>query len=133
MTIVQPANYNEELVDRVILTESAAIKIKDLMAEENNPDLKFRIFVQGGGCSGMQYGFGFDEDQAEDDFVLDQAGVPLLVDFMSMQYLEGAVIDYTETLMGSHFSVENPNAQTTCGCGTSFSVPDDFYDEPWSN
>jgi iron-sulfur cluster insertion protein len=103
------------------LTESAVGKIRDLIAEENNPNLKLRIFVQGGGCSGMSYGFTFDEIANEDDFDLDINGVHLLVDSMSSQYLQGAKINYKEDLMGSQFAIENPNAQTTCGCGSSFS------------
>lgn len=104
------------------LAESAVIKLKDLLAEENNPALKLRVFVQGGGCSGFQYGFTFDEDQNEDDFTLEFDGVGLLVDSMSAQYLQGAKIKYAEDVMGSSFSIENPNAQTTCGCGSSFSI-----------
>lgn len=104
------------------LAESAVIKLKDLLAEENNPDLKLRVFVQGGGCSGFQYGFTFDEAQNEDDFTLEFNGVGLLVDSMSAQYLQGAKIKYTEDAMGSSFAIENPNAQTTCGCGSSFSI-----------
>lgn len=102
------------------LTESAMQRIKDLLDEENNPNIKLRTFVQGGGCSGMQYGFTFDESQNEDDFVIDKDGVKLLVDSISMQYLTGAKIDYKEELMGSSFSISNPNAQTSCGCGASF-------------
>ena len=104
------------------LAESAVIKLKDLLAEENNPDLKLRVFVQGGGCSGFQYGFTFDEAQNEDDFTLEFNGVGLLVDSMSAQYLQGGKIKYTEDAMGSSFAIENPNAQTTCGCGSSFSI-----------
>jgi iron-sulfur cluster insertion protein len=104
------------------LAESAVVKLKDLLAEENNPALKLRVFVQGGGCSGFQYGFTFDEDQNEDDFTLEFDGVGLLVDSMSAQYLQGAKIKYTEDAMGSSFAIENPNAQTTCGCGSSFSI-----------
>lgn len=103
------------------LTDTAVDKIRDLLAEENNPNLKLRIFVQGGGCSGMSYGFTFDEIANEDDFDLDINGVHLLVDSMSSQYLQGAKINYKEDLMGSQFAIENPNAQTTCGCGSSFS------------
>ena len=110
------------------LTDSCVGKIKDLIAEEGNPALKLRVFVQGGGCSGMSYGFTFDETQNEDDFSIDKEGVCLLVDSMSMQYLNDAEIDYKEDLMGSNFSIKNPNAQTTCGCGSSFSVADEFYD-----
>jgi len=102
------------------LTESAVAKIKDLLAEEDNPNIKLRTFVQGGGCSGMQYGFTFDELQNEDDFVISESGVEILVDSMSAQYMQGATINYKEDLMGSSFSIDNPNAQTTCGCGSSF-------------
>jgi iron-sulfur cluster insertion protein len=100
------------------ITEQAQAKIADLLAEENNPKLKVRAFVQGGGCSGFQYGFTLDEEQAEDDFEI--SGV--LVDSMSMQYLAGAVIDFKDDINGSSFSISNPNAQTTCGCGSSFSA-----------
>jgi iron-sulfur cluster insertion protein len=102
------------------LQESAVIKLKELIAEEGNPELKLRIFVQGGGCSGMQYGFTFDEERNEDDFDLNFEGVGLLVDSMSAQYLQGAKIKYTEDAMGASFAIENPQAQTTCGCGSSF-------------
>lgn len=102
------------------LQESAVIKLKELINEEGNPALKLRIFVQGGGCSGMQYGFTFDEDKNEDDFDLEFNGVGLLVDSMSAQYLQGAKIKYTEDAMGASFAIENPQAQTTCGCGSSF-------------
>ena len=105
----------------ITLTENAISKLKDLFAEENNPNIKLRTFVQGGGCSGMQYGFTFDEDQNEDDFDFDFDGVPVVVDSMSAQYLQGAKIDYKEDLMGASFSIDNPNAETTCGCGSSFS------------
>lgn len=110
------------------LTESTYSKLKELFEEENNPNLKLRVFVQGGGCSGMSYGFTFDEEQNEDDFVINEHGVTVLVDAMSMQYLNGATVDYKEDLMGSGFSIDNPNAQTSCGCGSSFSVSDDFMD-----
>jgi len=104
------------------LTNSAILKIADILAEENNPQLKLRTFVQGGGCSGFSYGFTLDKEQNEDDFVLHEPGVILLVDAMSMQYLQGATIDYKEELMGSNFVIINPNATSTCGCGSSFSV-----------
>jgi iron-sulfur cluster insertion protein len=104
----------------ITITEQAIDKIKDIIAEENNPSLKLRVFVQGGGCSGMQYGFTLDEEQAEDDWDLDINGVHILVDSMSGGYLQGAEIDYKDTDMGSSFSISNPNAQTTCGCGSSF-------------
>jgi iron-sulfur cluster insertion protein len=107
----------------VEITESAKLKIMDLLLEENNPKLALRTFVQGGGCSGFSYGFTFDEEKNEDDFefpINEQYNV--LVDAMSMQYLQGAKIDYKEELMGSQFVISNPNAQSTCGCGSSFSV-----------
>ena len=102
----------------ITITESAHAKILDLLAEENNPNLKVRTFVQGGGCSGFSYGFTFDETVNEDDFEIDS----ILVDAMSMQYLSGAIIDYKEEITGSQFVIQNPNAQSTCGCGSSFSV-----------
>jgi iron-sulfur cluster insertion protein len=104
----------------ITITENATGKLRDILAEENNPDLKLRIFVQGGGCSGMQYGFTLDEIANEDDFTLDESGVQVLVDAMSMQYLTGAEIDYRDDIMGANFSIKNPNAQTSCGCGSSF-------------
>jgi iron-sulfur cluster insertion protein len=104
------------------ITESAKTKIADILAEENNPRAMLRTFVQGGGCSGFQYGFTIDEDQNEDDFEVPLGDYKILVDAMSMQYLQGAVIDYREDLMGANFSIKNPNAQTTCGCGSSFSI-----------
>lgn len=109
-------------MELVTITESALAKVADLLAEENNPNLKLRTFVQGGGCSGFQYGFTFDEEQNEDDFIIEKESVKILIDSMSLQYLQGAVIDYKEDVMGSQFSIKNPNAQTTCGCGSSFSV-----------
>ena len=105
-----------------IFTDSAASKVKDLIEEEGNPDLKLRVFVTGGGCSGFQYGFTFDEVANEDDTSLQKNGVTLLVDPMSYQYLVGAEIDYTEGLEGSQFVIKNPNASSTCGCGSSFSA-----------
>lgn len=104
------------------MTPNAVKKINELLTEENNPALNLRIFVQGGGCSGFQYGFTFDETMNEDDFNLDIDGARLLVDSLSSQYLQGAEIDYTESLAGSQFVIKNPNAQTTCGCGSSFAV-----------
>ena len=104
------------------ITESAKTKILDLFAEENNPDLKLRTFVQGGGCSGMSYGFTFDEIMNDDDFEMALGDTGLLIDAMSMQYLQGASIDYKEDLQGSEFKITNPNAQSSCGCGNSFSV-----------
>jgi iron-sulfur cluster insertion protein len=104
------------------ITESAKTKILDLLAEEGNPDLALRTFVQGGGCSGMSYGFTFDEITNEDDFEVPLEKFKVLVDAMSMQYLQGASIDYKEDIQGSQFVISNPNAQSTCGCGSSFSV-----------
>ena len=104
------------------MTETAVSKIKEMLAEEETPNLKLRMFVEGGGCSGFQYGFTFDEEANEDDFVLEFNGVTLLVDSMSHQYVHDAEVDYTETLVGSQFSIKNPQAVTHCGCGSSFSV-----------
>jgi iron-sulfur cluster insertion protein len=106
----------------LVFTDSAAGKVKALIDEEGNPELKLRVFVQGGGCSGFQYGFTFDEAINEDDTVMDKNGVQLLIDSMSYQYLVGAEIDYKEDLEGAQFVIKNPNASTTCGCGSSFSV-----------
>jgi iron-sulfur cluster insertion protein len=106
----------------MILESGAVAKLRDLVAEEGNPDLMLRVFVQGGGCSGMSYGFTFEEIQNEDDFDFAYEDVRVVVDSMSMQYLQGASIDYKEGLMGASFVINNPQAQTTCGCGSSFSV-----------
>ena len=103
-------------------TASAAAKVRELISEEGNDALKLRVYIQGGGCSGFQYGFEFDENQAEDDLALVTDGVTLLVDPLSLQYLMGAVVDYSESLAGAQFSIRNPNAKTTCGCGSSFTV-----------
>ncbi len=105
-----------------IFTDSAANKVKELIDEEGNPALKLRVFVTGGGCAGFQYGFTFDEETAEDDTSLQKNGVTLLIDPMSYQYLVGAEIDYTEGLEGSQFVIKNPNATSTCGCGSSFAA-----------
>lgn len=105
-----------------VFTDSAAAKVKELIDEEGNPDLKLRVFVSGGGCSGFQYGFTFDETANEDDTAMEKDGVTLLIDAMSYQYLVGAEIDYTEGLEGAQFVIRNPNATTTCGCGSSFSA-----------
>jgi len=106
----------------MILETSAVAKLRDLVAEEGNPNLMLRVFVQGGGCSGMSYGFTFDEMQNEDDFDFAYEDVKVVIDSMSMQYLQGASIDYKEDLMGASFVINNPQAQTTCGCGSSFSI-----------
>ena len=103
------------------LTDSATTKLHELIAEEGNPELKLRVFVQGGGCSGMQYGFTFDEEQSDDDFNFTFDNVTVLVDSMSMDYLRGANIRYKDDVMGSSFVIDNPQAATTCGCGSSFS------------
>ena len=103
-------------------TTSAASKVAELIAEEANEELKLRVYVQGGGCSGFQYGFTFDEDQQDDDTAVDKEGVRLLVDPMSFQYLIGAKIDYKDDIDGARFIINNPNASTTCGCGSSFSA-----------
>jgi iron-sulfur cluster insertion protein len=106
----------------LVFTDSAASKVKELVDEEGNPELKLRVFVQGGGCSGFQYGFTFDEIVNEDDTQMNKNGVTLLIDAMSLQYLAGAEIDYKDDLQGAQFVIKNPNATTTCGCGSSFSV-----------
>jgi len=106
----------------LIFTDAAAAKVKALIEEEGNSELKLRVFVQGGGCSGFQYGFTFDEATNEDDTAMEKNGVTLLIDSMSYQYLVGAEIDYKEDLEGSQFVIKNPNATTTCGCGSSFSA-----------
>ena len=106
----------------LIFTDSAAEKVRDLLIDEGNPDLKLRVFVQGGGCSGFQYGFTFDEEVSDDDTKINKNGVTLLVDPMSFQYLFGAEIDYKEDIEGSQFVIRNPNASTTGGCGSSFDV-----------
>jgi iron-sulfur cluster insertion protein len=111
-----------EIPGPLVFTDSAAAKVKELVDEEGNPELKLRVFVQGGGCSGFQYGFTFDEAQAEDDLAIEREGVTLLCDPLSLQYLTGAQIDYAENLSGSQFVISNPNAKTTCGCGSSFST-----------
>ena len=105
-----------------VFTDNAANKVKDLIAEEGNPELKLRVFVTGGGCSGFQYGFTFDEVASEDDTALQKNGVTLLIDPMSYQYLVGAEIDYSEGLEGAQFVIKNPNASSTCWCGSSFSA-----------
>lgn len=117
-----------EVIDQVMeeselaLSEAAATRIRTLIAEEDNPALKLRVYISGGGCSGFQYGFGFEAEEAEDDHQLAQHGVTLLVDPLSMPYLEGAEIDYKEDLEGERFIINNPNATTTCGCGSSFAA-----------
>jgi len=109
-------------MEMITVTDSAVEKIKEILAEEDNPNLKVRMFVQGGGCSGFQYGFTLDEDQQEDDFDIEKDGIHILVDAMSSQYVQGAEIDWQESIQGAQFAIRNPNAQTSCGCGSSFSV-----------
>ena len=103
-------------------TDAAASKVKNLIADEENPDLKLRVYITGGGCSGFQYGFTFDDQMNDGDMTIEKQGVSLVVDPMSLQYLVGGSVDYTEGLEGSRFIVTNPNAKTTCGCGSSFSI-----------
>ena len=106
----------------ITISDSAKTKILDILAEENNPNIALRTFVQGGGCSGFSYGFTLEEEQAEDDFEFPVGNYKVLVDAMSMQYLQGAEIDYKDELMGASFTIKNPQATTTCGCGSSFGV-----------
>ncbi|WP_372965294.1 iron-sulfur cluster insertion protein ErpA [Marinobacter sp.] len=117
MSVVQ-----QQVATPLFFSDSAVAKVRELIEEEENPELKLRVFVTGGGCSGFQYGFSFDENQEEDDTVIERDGVKLLVDSMSYQYLVGATIEYQEGLQGSQFVVQNPNASSTCGCGSSFSI-----------
>ena len=117
MSAVQP-----QMATPLFFSDNAVAKVRELIEEEENPELKLRVFVTGGGCSGFQYGFSFDENQDEEDTVIERDGVFLLVDPMSYQYLVGATIDYQEGLQGSQFVVQNPNASSTCGCGSSFSI-----------
>ncbi len=112
----------EMMPEPLAFTENAAAKVRQLIEEEGNPGLKLRVFVTGGGCSGFQYGFTFDEAVNEDDTSLQKGGVTLLVDPMSLQYLTGAEIDYQEHVEGAQFVIKNPNASSTCGCGSSFSA-----------
>jgi iron-sulfur cluster insertion protein len=115
-------NTVEEATNVLVFTTAAAQKVAELIEEEGNPDLKLRIYIQGGGCSGFQYGFTFDETLQEGDESVETDGVTLLIDPMSVQYLMGAEVDYSEGLQGAQFVIRNPNATTTCGCGSSFSV-----------
>lgn len=121
-TIQENNTSTSKRPDPLIFTENAAEKVASLIEEEGNPNLKLRVFVQGGGCSGFQYGFTFEEEANEDDTKMERNGVTLLIDPMSLQYLVGAEIDYKDDLEGSQFVIKNPNAVTTCGCGSSFSV-----------
>lgn len=122
MPIDLTARNTTDTPDFLNVTESAANKVKALIEEEGNAELKLRVFVTGGGCSGFQYGFTFDENMNEGDTAIEKDGVTFLVDPMSYQYLVGAELDYKEGLMGAQFVISNPNASTTCGCGSSFSI-----------
>ena len=126
MDIISPESLRapdyQSLERPLQFTPAAAAKVRELAAEEGNLDLKLRVYIQGGGCSGFQYGFEFDEAQAEDDLAVLTDGMTLLVDPLSLQYLMGAEVDYTESLHGAQFVIRNPNAKTTCGCGSSFSA-----------
>ena len=115
-------NAVTEMPAPLVFSESAAAKVRQLIDEEGNPDLKLRVFVTGGGCSGFQYGFTFDEAISEDDTAMQKGGVTLLIDPMSLQYLAGAEIDYQENAEGAQFVIKKPNATSTCGCGSSFSA-----------
>lgn len=118
----QQTHVNAPPPPPIVFTDAAASKVGELIKEEDNPKLKLRVFISGGGCSGFQYGFTFDEDVEDGDSQVENQGVTLLVDPMSVQYLIGAEIDYKEDLQGAQFIIRNPNATTTCGCGSSFSV-----------
>ena len=122
MNAVVENTPTESMPAPLVFTDSAASKVKELVDEEGNPDLKLRVFVQGGGCSGFQYGFTFDEVVNDDDTSMSKNGVTLLIDAISLQYLVGAEIDYKDDLQGAQFVIKNPNATTTCGCGSSFTV-----------
>ncbi len=120
----QTQNNNQTQItdEDLVFTDAAARKVQELILEEKNPGLKLRVFISGGGCSGFQYGFSFDEDQQDDDIAVVNDGITLLVDPLSFQYLEGSEVDYSESLQGAQFVIHNPNASTTCGCGSSFAV-----------
>lgn len=121
-TLIDIPVNEESPIPGIVFTNAAARKVQELILEERNPDLKLRVYISGGGCSGFQYGFSFDEEQADDDIAVVNDGVTLLVDPLSFQYLMGAEVDYSESLQGAQFVIRNPNASTTCGCGSSFSV-----------
>jgi iron-sulfur cluster insertion protein len=122
MNVAAIPTYLDSADAPLVFTSAAAGKVTELIAEEGNPALKLRVYISGGGCSGFQYGFTFDEERAEDDLAIERDGVLLLVDPLSLQYLAGAEIDYSESLTGAQFVIRNPNAKTTCGCGSSFAV-----------
>jgi iron-sulfur cluster insertion protein len=122
LPIASPAPDYQSIDRPLNFSASAAAKVRELIQEEGNEALALRVYIQGGGCSGFQYGFEFDENRAEDDLAVDTDGVTLLVDPLSLQYLMGAEVDYAESLQGAQFVIRNPNAKTTCGCGSSFSM-----------
>lgn len=119
-------NPETDPIAPIMLTEAAVARVQQLIIQKNNPNLKLRVYIVGGGCSGFQYGFSFDEMANSDDFIIEKASatskVAIIVDHLSLQYLQGAKLDYKESLQGSRFIVINPNAETTCGCGSSFSL-----------
>ena len=121
-TMIELPTVKDSAIPGLVFTDADARKVQELILEEQNPALKLRVYISGGGCSGFQYGFSFDEEQAEDDIAVENGGVTLLVDPLSFQYLMGAEVDYSESLQGAQFVIRNPNASTTCGCGSSFSV-----------
>ena len=110
------------MITAMNITESAAARVHNLIKQKSDPNLKLRVYIQGGGCSGFQYGFQFDKEQNEDDMVIDQKGVTMLIDSASFQYLMGAEVEFKDDLLGSRFTINNPNATTTCGCGASFGI-----------
>ncbi len=112
-------NHNQSAL---IITDNAAAKIHELISEENNPNLRLRVYIVGGGCAGFQYGFTFETTQNLDDTIINKNDIAVIVDAMSLQYLDGSTVDYVNNLQGAHFVVKNPNANTTCGCGSSFSI-----------
>ncbi|MEO7200780.1 MAG: iron-sulfur cluster insertion protein ErpA [Dokdonella sp.] len=122
MSTLHTPTYLDAPEAPLLFSSAAANKVHELIAEEGNPELKLRVYISGGGCSGFQYGFTFDEERSEDDLAVMKDGVTLLVDPLSLQYLGGAEIDYSESLSGAQFVIRNPNAKTTCGCGSSFTV-----------
>jgi iron-sulfur cluster insertion protein len=122
MSDVATPTYQSNAAASLQFTAAAARKVRQLIDEEQNPALKLRVYIQGGGCSGFQYGFSFEEAAEEDDLAVERDGVTLLCDPLSLQYLGGAEIDYSESLQGAQFVIRNPNAKTTCGCGSSFTV-----------
>ncbi len=110
------------MIEAMNITESAAARVQNLIKQKSDPNLKLRVYIQGGGCSGFQYGFQFDKEQNEDDMVIDQKGVTMLIDSASFQYLMGSEVEFKDDLLGSRFTINNPNATTTCGCGASFGI-----------